>query len=169
MTALGAAAAPAAMRRALLLGAATLLWLAGASTDDRQTIFEPHGEAPGAAPDKQRRALAKATPVWPGVAVVNDVAGHFEVLAGVLAVLHQLRVRPHVYLAGDLKDLHLTTWLGPAHPEPTHWHALKDAGNVTNAAGRPVPLVVCVSAELAPHVGARRDRAGWGVGHGPAK
>lgn len=36
------------------------------------------------------------------VAVVNDIAGHFEVLAGVLVALNRLGVVPEVYYAGGL-------------------------------------------------------------------
>lgn len=53
------------------------------------------------------------------VAVVNDIAGHFEVLGGVMVVLHQLGVTPDVYFAGE----HANVWfdrsiLAGAHAEP---------------------------------------------------
>ena len=42
------------------------------------------------------------------VALVNDIAGHFEVLAGVMVVLHQLGVTPEVYFAGACEFTVLT-------------------------------------------------------------
>ncbi len=73
-------------------------------------------------------------------------------LAGLLFVLHQLHIRPHVYCGGGLKTheaRRLDAWLGPASPEPTHWHVLtRDGGRMTNTAGKPVPLVFCVTPEL---------------------
>lgn len=39
------------------------------------------------------------------VAIVNDIPGHFEVLAGVLEVLNQTGVTPDVYYAGALHTI----------------------------------------------------------------
>lgn len=47
-------------------------------------------------PSGPRRLLHSAS----DVAVVNDIPGHFEVLAGVLVVLNQLGVNPEVYFTG---------------------------------------------------------------------
>ena len=89
------------------------------------------------------------------VAVVNDIAGHFEVLAGVLTTLRDQKLAPLVLYVGNvdgpsLNGLH--DWIGK---QPATWQVLTSGPSTAvdaTTAAPPTDMVVCVSAELAPHV-----------------
>ncbi|PNH12639.1 hypothetical protein TSOC_000405 [Tetrabaena socialis] len=117
----------------------------------------------------QGRALraSAAAPLGARVVVVNDIAGHFEVLAGVLTTLvRDLRLAspPRVVYTGNAKGPTtngLLDWLGPEVAGGASWHPLVSAASGGGAAvaaganlswGAPADALVCVSAELAPKV-----------------
>ena len=92
------------------------------------------------------------------IAVVNDIAGHFEVLGGVLHVLLSMGLSPDVYYTGrvDAPDsLGLKSWITQASttlsssPSGTiNWYALR-LGATANIRAQ---TVMCITAELAPKV-----------------
>ncbi|GAX79067.1 hypothetical protein CEUSTIGMA_g6507.t1 [Chlamydomonas eustigma] len=90
------------------------------------------------------------------VAIVNDIAGHFEVLAGVTQVIRGLKTVPHIFYTGrvDAPDsLGLKPWLGAEskHQGPLpEWHALRlDNWRSLEMTAK---VVICISAEMAPKV-----------------
>eukprot|EP00199_Chlamydomonas_sp_CCMP681_P001055 CAMPEP_0119116000 /NCGR_PEP_ID=MMETSP1180-20130426/52044_1 /TAXON_ID=3052 ORGANISM="Chlamydomonas cf sp, Strain CCMP681" /NCGR_SAMPLE_ID=MMETSP1180 /ASSEMBLY_ACC=CAM_ASM_000741 /LENGTH=443 /DNA_ID=CAMNT_0007105111 /DNA_START=18 /DNA_END=1349 /DNA_ORIENTATION=+ len=132
--------------------------------------------------DTPVRQLPTRTTSHARVVVVNDMPGHFEVLAGVLHVLRLLDVRPEVLYMGVPGIIHawgLLDWLGQ---QSTVSHATREAvfehvgklnvvdvgaDGFNTAAAHWVPLessnqtdslhlhanlVICVSPELAPAV-----------------
>ncbi|KAG1678796.1 hypothetical protein FOA52_012836 [Chlamydomonas sp. UWO 241] len=102
----------------------------------------------GASANGIRRALVGASG---RIAVVNDIAGHFEVLVSVVHVLRQIGVSPHIYYEGreDAPDsLGIKAWMGQDGPEPV-WHPMR---LLPPGAEEPAAVVMCISAEMAPAV-----------------
>eukprot|EP00798_Chlamydomonas_sp_ICE-L_P019961 gene19961-26669_t len=84
------------------------------------------------------------------LAVINDIAGHFEVLAGVHQVAKQLSMDPHIFYVGTPgapMRIGLHAWLGQLEVPPT-WHPMHEL----NDSGITADVLICVSAELAPLV-----------------
>mmetsp|Transcript_17798 Transcript_17798/g.38324 ORF Transcript_17798/g.38324 Transcript_17798/m.38324 type:complete len:401 (+) Transcript_17798:100-1302(+) len=83
------------------------------------------------------------------VAIANEIAGHFEVLAGVKEILRQLKVDADVFFVGNPLgpvSTGLVQWLGDQ--KSAKWHALRNVSKTDIRAS----LLMCISAELAPQV-----------------
>lgn len=90
---------------------------------------------------------------------MNDIAGHFEVLAGVLANLHDMGVKPRVTFVGNPEGptlIGLKDWIGAEVSKSAAWHhiVVPSGGGASKDTNwkAPADVVVCVSAELAPKV-----------------
>lgn len=93
------------------------------------------------------------------IAVVNDIAGHFEVLGSVLHVLLSMDLSPHVYYVGrvDAPDsLGLDAWISQASTTLTSapkgsitWHPTRQMSAESDMRAK---TLMCISAELAPKI-----------------
>ena len=95
----------------LLLNSSCLLTTCSPAAEAAAADQPSHAAVP------QRKPQAHTTAQTYQVAVVNDVPGHFEVLAGVVEVLRQLHIKPAVLYTGSSSTPSkwgLWAWLGGA-------------------------------------------------------